>query len=99
MSVINFDGPLEKRPPQMLDFELSGDTLSFLAMSHPSGVEISFVLYAAFIKFSAKNRIFIATPAFHQHNGAFGIHALAGFGRSNDPTRRQSRSINVDGGS
>jgi hypothetical protein len=59
--------------------------------------EKSIVLYAAFVKFSAKNRIFIATPAFHQHNGAFGIHALARAGRSNGPTRRQSRSINVDG--
>ena len=49
----------------------------------------SIVLYAAFVKFSAKNRIFIATPAFHQDNGVFGIDALAGPGCSNDLARRQ----------
>jgi hypothetical protein len=70
----------------MLDFEPSCDVLSFFAMLTTNRVGKSIVLYAAFVKFSAKNRIFIATPAFHQHNGTSGIHALAGAGRSNDPT-------------
>jgi hypothetical protein len=83
----------------MLDFESPCDVLSFFAMFTTNRVGKFIVLYAAFIKFSAKNRIFIATPAFHQHKGAFGIYALAGFGLSNDPAGGQSRSINVNDGS
>ena len=64
----------------MLDFALFGDALSLLTMSQTSRLEIPFVLYAAFIKYSAKNRIFVQTTNFERNDGAVGSLRLAEYG-------------------
>ena len=64
----------------MLDFALFGDALSFLTMSQTSRLEIPFVLYAAFIKYSAKNRIFVQTTNFEKSDRAVGSLRLAEYG-------------------
>tara|TARA_Y100000766_G_scaffold51854_1_gene41820 strand:+ start:258 stop:467 length:210 start_codon:yes stop_codon:yes gene_type:complete len=53
-------------------------------MSHTSSLELQFVLYAAFIKYSAKNRIFVQTTNVEGSDGVVCSFALADCGmRSN----------------